>query len=263
VQNPHVQHHVDRIRAQFTRQAEVYARMRQATEQRGLDGLVQLAGTTRSDRVLDVACGPGFLTMTFAARAADATGFDATDAFLVLARAEAARRGLGNVVFASGDAEELPYDEGTFDVVACRAAFHHFPRPERVLSEMRRVAKRGGRLIVADMLGSDDAGRAALHDRMERLCDPTHVRALPESELARLFANAGLEVRHVARAALGITVDEWIAHGGPDDGTARELRALAATSIDGDRAGIGMHRDAAGRLAFAHRTAAFLLVRPA
>ena len=259
-----VEQHVDRIRAQFTRQADVYARMRQTTDQRSLDGLVQLAGTTGTDRVLDVACGPGFLTLSFAARAAHATGCDATDAFLALARDEAERRGLAGVVaFESGDAEALPYADETFDVVACRAAFHHFPHPARVLREMRRVARRGGRLVVADMLGSADPGCASLHDRMERLCDPTHVRALPEAELARLFADAGLDVRHVARGRLEITVDEWIEHGGPDDATARELRALAATSLDGDRAGLGMHRDGSGRLAFAHRTAAFLLVRPA
>lgn len=256
-------HHVDSIREQFTRQADVYARMRQATDQRGLDGLVKLTGATATDRVLDVACGPGFLTMAFAASAADATGCDATDAFLALARGEASRRGLANVTFTGGDAEELPYPDESFDVVACRAAYHHFPRPERVLAEMRRVARRGGRLVVADMLGNDDAGRAALHDRMERLCDPTHVRALPEPEFTRLFASGGLEVRHVARAQLEITVDEWIEHGGPDDATVHELRALAAASTDGDRAGLGMHRDGSGRLAFAHRTAAFLLVRPA
>jgi SAM-dependent methyltransferase len=224
VHNLRVERHVDRIRTQFTRQAEIYARMRQTTDQRGLDGLVQLAAALPRDRVLDVACGPGFLTMAFAARAEQVTGFDATEALLDLARAEASRRGLGNVTFASGDAEQLPYADESFDVVACRAA---------------------------------------LHDRMERLCDPTHVRALPQSELVRLFDSARLDVRHTARGELGITVDEWIAHGGPDDETERELRALAAASVDGDRAGLGMHRDTAGRLAFAHRTAAFLLVRPA
>lgn len=258
-----MEQHVDRIRAQFTRQAEVYARMRQTTDARALDGLVKLAGTSGSDLVLDVACGPGFLTMAFAARAARATGFDATDAFLDLARAEASRRGLANVTFASGDAESLPYPDASFDVVACRAAFHHFPRPERVLAEMTRVVRRDGRVVIADMVGNEDAGRAALHDRMERMCDPTHVRALPESEFARLFATAGLEVRHAARGELELDVEEWIEHGGPDEDTARELRAIAVASVDGDRAGLGMHRGTDGRLAFAHRTAAFLLVRPA
>jgi hypothetical protein len=117
--------------------------------------------------------------------------------------------------------------------------------------------------VIADMVGNEDAGRAALHDRMERMCDPTHVRALPESEFIRLFATAGLEVRYVARGELALDVDEWIAHGGPDADTERELRAVAAASVDGDRAGLGMHRGADGRLAFAHRTAAFLLAKPA
>ena len=63
--------------------------------------VVSLSG--EADRSLDVACGPGFLTLAFAKRCAEATGFDATDAFLTLARAEAKERGLANVVFEHGD----------------------------------------------------------------------------------------------------------------------------------------------------------------
>lgn len=255
--------HVDRIREQFTRQAEVYARMVQTTSQKGLDGLVALSGAGNTDRVLDVACGPGFLTMTFATRAAAATGCDATDAFLALARAEAERRGLTNVTFDQGDVEALPYPDASFDVVVCRAAFHHFPRPERVLAEMARVAKPAARLLIADMLGAEDATDADYHDRMERLCDPTHVRALPESAFRDLFASAGLVVRHAVQGTMPIRVDEWIEHGGPTPEVERELRALAAAALDGDRGALGMRREADGRLTFAHRTAAFLLARDA
>jgi ubiquinone/menaquinone biosynthesis C-methylase UbiE len=251
--------HVDRIREQFTRQADVYARMRQTTDQRGLDGLVGLSGAAAGHRVLDVACGPGFLTMTFATRAAHATGCDATDAFLDLARAEAARRGLGNVEFQSGDAESLPFPDASFDVVACRAAFHHFPRPGRVLAEIRRVARPAARVVIADMLGSEDPAKAAYHDRMERLCDPTHVRAIPESELRSLFADAGLAVRKAGASPLDIRVDEWIAHGGPDDEVTRELYALMEESLADDLCGLDVRRDPQGRLVFSHRGAAFLL----
>jgi ubiquinone/menaquinone biosynthesis C-methylase UbiE len=254
--------HVERIRAQFTRQAEVYARMRQTQDQKGLDGLVKLSGATDAHHVLDVACGPGFLTMTFAARCARATGFDATDAFLDLARAEAVRRGLANIEFRSGDAESLPFADATFDVVSCRAAFHHFPRPERVLAEMRRVARPGATLVIADMVGAEDRAQAAYHDRMERLCDPTHVRALPESELRRLFDAHGLEVRFAHKSAMDIEVDEWIAHGGPSAAVEKELRALVEASLDGDRSGLGVRRDG-DRLVFAHQGGAFLLTRPA
>lgn len=254
--------HVDRIRAQFTRQADVYARMRQTTDQKGLDGLVKLSGAAPGQRVLDVACGPGFLTMTFAARTAHATGFDATDAFLALARAEAERRGLANIEFRSGDAESLPFADASFDVVSCRAAYHHFPRPERILAEMRRVARPGASLLIADMLGAEDPVQAAYHDRMEQLCDPTHVRALPETEFRRLFAATGLEVRFAGRSPLDIQVDEWIAHGGPSAEVERELYALVEASLDTDLSGLGVRREN-GRLVFSHQGGAFLLTRPA
>jgi len=252
--------HVATVRAQFTRQAQAYARMRQTTDQKALDGLVTLTGISPGETALDVACGPGFLTMTLAARAGHATGCDATDALLDLAREEAARRGLANVDFRAGRAEALPFVDASFDVATCRAAFHHFPDPARVLAEMHRVAKPGARLLVADMLGCEDPVKAAYHNRMERLCDPSHARAIPESELRRLFADAGLEVRFAGERAMEIDVEEWIAHGGPGEDVARELRALVAASLDEDLCGLDVRR-AGERLVFSHQTAAFLLTR--
>src|SRR4029450_11525461 len=60
--------HLERIRAQFGKQADVYARMRQATDEGALNALVEVSRADAGSRVLDVACGPGFLTMSFAAR---------------------------------------------------------------------------------------------------------------------------------------------------------------------------------------------------
>ncbi|HEY8517069.1 MAG TPA: methyltransferase domain-containing protein [Candidatus Binatia bacterium] len=253
---------VDTVRAQFTRQAEIYARMRQTTDQKGLDGLVALSGAKPGDRALDVACGPGFLTMTLATRAAHATGFDATDAMLALARAEAARRGIANVEFRSGDAEALPFPDASFDVVCCRAAFHHFARPERVLAEMVRVARPGAKIVIADMLGPEDAAKAAYRDRMERLCDPSHAHALSESELRALFDAAGVEVAFAFRSPFAVEVEEWIEHGGPTAEVAEELRRMVAACADEDLAGITVRRDG-DRVTFSYEAAAFVLARPA
>ncbi len=253
---------LDTVRAQFTRQAEAYARLRQTTDQKALDALAALAGAGAEDRALDVACGPGFLTLTLAGRTAHATGIDATDALLELARAEAVRRGVANVAFRAGVAEDLPFADAEFDLVTCRAAFHHFARPERVLAEMRRVAKPGARLLIADMLGSEDPKVAAEHDRLERLCDPSHVRAIPESAFLELFAEAGLEVRFARKGTLDNEVEEWIAHGGPGEKEAAMLREAMAASLEDDRAGLAVRREG-GQLVFSHRTAAFLLTSPA
>jgi hypothetical protein len=123
------------------------------------------------------------------------------------------------------------------------------------------VAKPGATLLVADLLGSEDPAQAALHDRIERLCDPTPVRALPESAFEAMFRDAGLDVAARPAGEMAYDADEWIAHGGPSEATAAEIRRLLEASLDGDRAGLGVHR-ADGRLRFRHRTAAFLLRKP-
>jgi ubiquinone/menaquinone biosynthesis C-methylase UbiE len=253
--------HLDRIRAQFGKQAEIYARMQQTTDERSLQALVQVSGADANARVLDVACGPGFLTMAFAARCRQAVGVDATEPFLAMARVEAQHRGLPNIEFRSGDAERLPFDDGAFDLVACRAAFHHFPRPARVLAEMARVAAPRGRLLIADMLSSEDAAKADYHNRMERLCDPSHARALPPSEFAQLFAGAGLSQRLGATVPIDMELEEYIAHGGPDATAEAEIRAMIDASLDTDRGGLNARRQD-GRVCFTYPTAVFVLERP-
>jgi len=250
--------HLERIRAQFGKQADVYARMRQTTDERGLTGLVLLSGAAAGARVLDLACGPGFLTMAFAARCGSAGGVDATEPFLAMARAEAARRGLTNVEFRAGNVEQLPFDRGVFDIVSCRAAVHHFARPDRVLAEAARVVAPGGRVVIADMLTSEDEAKAEYHNRVERLCDPTHVRALPATEFERLFAGAGLAVRSATSLSIDYELEEWMAHGGPDGATAAQIRALMEATIDSDRCGLNVRRDG-GRIWFTHAVAAFVL----
>jgi ubiquinone/menaquinone biosynthesis C-methylase UbiE len=252
---------VERIRRQFTRQADVYTRMSQTRDAAGHRGLARLAGAAPGKRALDVACGPGLLTLALAEAGAETVGVDATEALLALARAEAARRGLA-VDFRAGDATRLALPDAHFDVVTCRAAFHHFPEPARVLAEMARVAKPGATLVVADLLGSEDLAEAELHDRIERLCDPTHARALSESAFEVLFRGAGLTLLAKPAGEMAYDVEEWIAHGGPTAADAAEIRRLLAESMDGDRAGLAVHRED-GRLRFRHRTAAFLLRRPA
>ena len=253
---------IDKVRAQFTRQADAYIRTRQASDEAGLLALAALPGATPGDRALDVACGPGFLAMALASRCASAVGFDATDAFLERARAEASRRGLANLSFRAGDAERLPFPDASFDVVTCRAAFHHLARPERVLAEMVRVLAANGRVLVADIVASEDPKQAAYQDRIERLCDPSHARVLSASELERLFEAAGLEIRARPRSTLHYDVAEWLDHGGPGEAATREILALFEASLEVDRCGLAVRREA-GKLRFSHSAIALVAVRNA
>src|SRR5439155_1021152 len=105
-----------------------------------------------------------------------------------------------------GDVERMPLADASFDVAACRAAVHHFPRPEVVVREMIRVTRPRARFLIADQVSSEDTDKAALHNEIERLCDPTHVRALSESEFELLFARLRLTVAFKGRATIDYSV---------------------------------------------------------
>jgi len=92
-------------------------------------------------RVLDLACGPGFVAGAARGRGALVTGLDFSAAMIALARA--AHPGIR---FEEGDAEALPFAEGSFDTVVANFGIHHVPDPVRALSEARRVLRPGGRI---------------------------------------------------------------------------------------------------------------------
>jgi ubiquinone/menaquinone biosynthesis C-methylase UbiE len=102
-------------------------------------------------------------------KVARAEGIDITDAMVSRAQTLAQEKNLSNTRFRTGNALALPYVSQSFDLVTTRFSFHHFPEPLAVLKEMKRVAKKGGKVCVVDMLASTDPVKAANFNRFEVL----------------------------------------------------------------------------------------------
>ena len=249
---------IDDIRTQFTRQADAYAATSQARDEAAHTMMVEMCRPEPEGCVLDVACGPGFLTMAFARRCA-AVGLDATDAMLSMARAEARKRGAGNVRFEKGVATALPFAPASFDIVACRAAFHHFPEPGRVLAEMCRVVKPGGKILTADTVTSEDPIEADAHNEIERLCDPTHVRALKATEFHELFRANRLDIVNELPGRIHYDLDGWILHGGPTPEIEAEIHRRFEEALKQDRTGLHV-RSKEGKILFTHQTLVLVAV---
>ncbi len=109
--------------------------------------VVERAAPSDGDRLLDVATGSGNVALPAAAAGAEVTGLDLTPRLLVVAAGRASEAGL-DVKWVEGDAEELPFDDGSFDIVTSCFGVIFAPRHEQAAAELVRVTRPGGRIVL-------------------------------------------------------------------------------------------------------------------
>jgi SAM-dependent methyltransferase len=193
----------------WSERAELYRRSEAHREGEDLDLFVEWA---RGRNALDVATGGGHVARRLRAAGLEVTTLDPAP-------------GMGADVVAP--AEDIPFADACFDVVACRVAAHHFADVRRALAEMARVSRE--LVLVADnLLLGDDVEEA------ERLRDPTHVRCYDEAEWRELFAGAGLAVDETRTFEKRIELEPWLERAGCRGPEAVRVRELLADRIDGD-----------------------------
>jgi ubiquinone/menaquinone biosynthesis C-methylase UbiE len=203
--------------------------------------------------VLDVGCGTGFLLTAAAQMAGQVVGVDLTAAMLAEARQRVEALGLHNVSLREAQAEALPFCDDRFDVVLCRLTLHHCEDPDRVLREIYRVCRPGGRVAVCDIFADDDPAKADLHNRIERLRDPSHVRYVSAAELVQMVERVGLTAANLHHWQTPRQFDEWAAIAAVREAEKGGLSALLHSAIPGDAAGLQVTEDAEGRIHFVHR----------
>lgn len=152
--------------------------------------------------VLDVGTGKGRFAVEYARRGARVRALDISREMLSLARAAATQAGV-QVEFGLGDAEQLPFPDGAFDVVSCMEAIMHLPNPASALKEMVRVTKPGGTVLLSMTNRLRIAALTRwLGDTLRRLRnggtgEPEILWCYSVWEFRRLLADAGLEIQHM------------------------------------------------------------------
>ena len=124
----------------------------------GAERFIGRLSIPKGARVLDVACGTGNLALPIARQGALVTGVDIATNLLAQARERATTEGL-DVAFDEGDAEQLPYEEASFDIAVTMFGAMFAPRPALVASELARVLKPGGLLAMANWTPGSFSGQ--------------------------------------------------------------------------------------------------------
>ena len=128
---------------------------------------------------LDAGTGTGAVAFALAPLVSEVVGVDTHVDYLDAGRLNAP----GNVRLVEGDVMALPFGYAEFDLVCCHRVLHHVRLPALAVSELVRVTRPGGKILIADQLGSVDPLVSLEMDRFERLRDATHQRLLPEADI--------------------------------------------------------------------------------
>ena len=221
------------IQEEFSKQASKFGEKGLTlSSQDILDWIVDSLPLEREFRVLDVAAGTGHLSRAIAPHVRDVTAVDITPEMLDQARKETARKDLNNISFEEGNAARLPYEADRFDFVASRLAIHHFEKPIIQLREMTRVCKPDHRIAIIDLLAPENEEIAKTYNDLERLRDPSHIMAPSQTQMSKLFADAGIAIEKVETRDVEVDFQRWVQMAGTKVASVKVLKEQLMKDIN-------------------------------
>jgi ubiquinone/menaquinone biosynthesis C-methylase UbiE len=203
--------HKERVREQFGTGAQDYVASTYHRSGRDLDMVVDLMEATPEAVALDIATGGGHTALAVAPHVQRIVVTDLTPKMLQAAEDFITSQGITNATFEIAEAEQLPFDDASFDIVTCRVAPHHFDDVHAFDREVVRVLKPGGRFVLIDTFAPDDDELDAFFNEVEVRRDPTHVRDYRISEWLGWLRDLGLEIDVVEQFDKVHEFDDWAA----------------------------------------------------
>lgn len=128
-----------------------------------------------------------------------------------------------NISYTIADAEELPFDDHSFDIVTCRIAAHHFPNTEKFIKEVQRVLKPHGKFALIDNIAPEDSTLDHFVNTFEKMRDYSHVRSLPISEWKKLVTTYQFSVLQEKTRKKTLPYNEWLNRMVEDEGLKSEV----------------------------------------
>lgn len=189
-----------------------------------LPKLIALARPTADDVCLDIGTGTGHTAAQLARTAKKVYGLDPSEG--MRRAAQEAYGHLDNLELIPGTSGDTGFSDDTFDIVTARHTLHHHPSMPRTLTEIKRILKPGGRLVIVDEITPNAEVDAWFHE-LEVTRDPTHGRAYFLDEWKGFLREAGFEwVVGDAETVYRLEVERWITRMKPTPEQAEKVRHL-------------------------------------
>jgi ubiquinone/menaquinone biosynthesis C-methylase UbiE len=214
------------IQNRFGESAELYAKSGVHSDPDDLRRMTTAARLKGDEHVLDLGTGTAHTALAFAPLVADVVGLDLTQEMLDAGGRLAMERGVKNLDLQLGNAEAIPFEDESFDLVVARQCPHHFADVALAIREAARVLRPGGRLLILDSISLPNPKLDTFMNAVEILRDPSHVRNYSLAEWKNFFEDAGIDVQAQQDWLLRLEFKDWTQRGGTDAPAVSQLRAM-------------------------------------
>lgn len=187
-----------KVQAQFGKTAKAYVHSQGHAKGEDLQWMLEQAGEVKGKKVLDIATGGGHTALKFAKAGAEVIATDLTPEILKEAKKFTIEQDF-DIDFQFAEAEKLPFEAASFDIVTCRIAPHHFSNPEKFVKEAYRVLKPSGLFLLIDNIAPESMESAKWMNEIEKRRDHSHVEAYTASVWIQWMSQSGFDLQYFVR----------------------------------------------------------------
>jgi SAM-dependent methyltransferase len=231
--------------AQFDSVADAYATSVVHARGADLQRVVEVLAAVQGWDVLDLGTGAGHTAMAVAPHVQQVTAVDISPRMLSVTERLCAEQGIVNVRVVEADCRSLPFAAERFDGSTSRFSAHHWPEPDLVMQEVRRVLQPGAPFVLVDSMCPAHRPLDTFLNALELLRDPSHARNEPLGRWRDRLIGLGFDLEYEEEWLLELEVEEWLCRSATAAWRADACRRLLAEAPDEAKSAFAIALDGA------------------
>jgi ubiquinone/menaquinone biosynthesis C-methylase UbiE len=200
------------VKKQFDKQAHNFSSWSVTKNTEYQKGYFDFCEISSQDTLLDFACGTGDYVIAAAPLVEYAHGIDISKGMIEIAKKQAKQANVNNICFLCYPVENTPFEDGSFSIIICRSAFHHFQDYDRIFDEMLRCCKIGGRISIQDIVAYSDEKIDNFFEQIESEIDISHHKTLSKGFLKALYTQRKIGIKNTFEIVVDLHFQDYLGH---------------------------------------------------